>query len=227
MPRHFRREVDTLKKKVLHLTAVVEENLAAAVAAVTAHDAELAEHVIAKDQEIDQLEVELEEECLKILALHQPVAIDLRFIIATLKINNDLERIGDLAVNIAERISMLAPVSLREIHFDLPKLLELTMAMVKDSADALVEMDTELARRVCRNDDQVDELERGVRRATEEQIHRKPEMAGHYIGLLGISRDLERIADHATNIAEDVVYMVDGEIVRHRGKQYFPGVEEN
>ena len=216
MPSHFLKEVDTLKKKVLHLTALVEENLQSAVAAVTDHDTELADQVIAKDIEIDQLEVDLEEDCLKVLALHQPVAIDLRFVIATLKINNDLERIGDLAVNIAERIHRLAAVSLRDIDFDLPRMLELTMAMVKDSADALVEMDPDLARRVCRDDDQIDDLEHEARRTTEQKIQQNPEMAGHLISLLGISRDLERIADHATNIAEDVIYMVDGEIVRHR-----------
>ena len=131
MTRYFRTEVEKLKKRVLYLTAMVEENLQSAVLSVTRRDADLARQVIAKDEEIDQIEVELEEECLKILALHQPVAIDLRFIIAALKINNDLERIGDMAVNIAERAQDLIKMELRPVPFDLPRMLKQTTDMVK------------------------------------------------------------------------------------------------
>jgi len=218
MTRHFQREIDKLKKKVLHVAAMVEENLQAAVRSVTRRDALLAREVIERDNEIDQMEVELEEDCLKILALHQPVAFDLRFIIAALKINNDLERIGDLAVNIAERTTEVARSQDHDVPFDLAGELDLAVWMVQKSVDALVNIDSAVAHDVLRSDDEIDALHRDAYSAIEEHIRRKPEQADYFISLLGISRSLERIGDHATNIAEDVIYMEGGEIVRHRGE---------
>ncbi|HOP06437.1 MAG TPA: phosphate signaling complex protein PhoU [candidate division Zixibacteria bacterium] len=217
MTKHYQKEIDKLKKQLLHLTASVEERVQAAVSSVTEGDVKLAREVIEGDHEIDLMEVELEEELLKILALHQPVAIDLRFIVAALKINSDLERIGDLAVNIAERASQLRDFNVRSAPFRLEEMLGLVVAMVKGSTDALINMDADLARTICDTDDQVDEVHREAYRNTLVRIVDTPDQADYYISLVSISRNLERIADHATNIAEDVIYMVEGEIVRHQG----------
>ncbi|MCF7797286.1 MAG: phosphate signaling complex protein PhoU [Lentisphaeria bacterium] len=217
MTRHLRREIEKLKKKILHVGARVEESLQAAMKALSEFDEEMAQAVLDGDREIDALEVEVEEDCLKILALHQPVAIDLRFIVSVLKINNDLERIGDLATNIAERVQALVPESQRiTIPGDIPELARRSLLMVKRSLDALVEMDEAIAHEVCKADSAVDDLNRKMYRYAEEKIATDPAHTGPYIQLLGISRYLERIADHATNIAEDVIYMVGGEITRHR-----------
>ena len=219
MSKHFQKEIERLKKKVLHLSAMVEESLTLAVKAVADRDSELARQIIEVDNEIDNMEVMVEEECLKILALHQPVAIDLRFIIAVLKINNDLERIGDLAANIAKRTTSLAQWETREVPFNLPEMLTLAVTMVKKSTDALINMDAEAAREVGASDDQMDDMHRLAFKAIQREIQKKPEQVEYYILLLSVSRVLERIADHATNIAEDVIYMVEGEIIRHRGGQ--------
>jgi phosphate transport system protein len=217
MTRHFQKEIEKIKKRILHLTAMVEESLSDAVKSFTDRDVRLAEKVIDGDTKIDQMEVEVEEECLKILALHQPVAIDLRFLIAVLKINNDLERIGDLAVNIAQRTQPLAQSSMKAVPFDLSSMLHVTLGMVKKSADALVDLNTDLAYEVCQSDDQVDEYHRSAYTALQQEIQKNPAAVEYFICLLSISRNLERIADHATNIAEDVIYMVDGQIIRHKG----------
>jgi phosphate transport system protein len=217
MTRHFQKEIEKIKKRILHLTAMVEESLSDAVKSFTDRDVRLAEKVIDGDTKIDQMEVEVEEECLKILALHQPVAIDLRFLIAVLKINNDLERIGDLAVNIAQRTQALAQSSMKAVPFDLSSMLHVTLGMVKKSADALVDLDTNAAYEVCQSDDEVDEYHRSAYTAVQQEIQKNPAAAEYFICLLSISRNLERIADHATNIAEDVIYMVDGQIIRHKG----------
>lgn len=216
MTKHFQKEIKALKRRVLFLTAKVEEALQAAVTSVEERDVGLAENVIAEDQEIDRLEVELEEECLKILALHQPVAIDLRFVVAALKINSDLERIGDLAVNIAQQTRRMATISSGPAPFDLSEMLNKAMAMVKQSADALVDLDTDRARRVCEADDALDDCHHNSIVAVERGVRDNPDQAAYYLSLLSISRNLERIGDHATNIGEDVIYMVEGEIVRHR-----------
>lgn len=218
MTKHFHKEIELLKRKVLHLTATVEENLRRAVNSVTERDRDLAAAVVDRDVEIDQMEVEFEEDCLKILALHQPVAIDLRFVIAAMKINSDLERIGDLAVNIAQITPDLAEMDYRDQPFDLNRMLDLALAMVQQSADALVDMDSVKAKAVCQTDDELDDLHHLSIDAVEEKIKQLPEATRYYIRLMRIARHLERIGDHATNIAEDVIYMVNGEIVRHRGK---------
>jgi phosphate transport system protein len=215
MPQHLQREIERLKKKILSLSAAVENNVQMAVRSIEERDAELAEKVIRLDSEIDQSEVDLEEDCLKILALYQPVAIDLRFIIAVLKINNDLERIGDLAVNMAERAQFLSTKSGITIPYDLEALAGKTKAMLQKSLDSLVNLNSGLAREVCRTDDEVDEMNREMYDLVKDAIRAHPEQLDILIPYLSISRYLERIADHATNIAEDVVYMIEGVITRH------------
>jgi len=215
MAVHLEREIEALKKKILTLSAFVEENVRTAVNAVEERDADLATKVIDDDLMIDRMEVEVEEDCLKILALYQPVAIDLRFVIAVIKINNDLERIGDLAVNIAERAVYLAGQTRTGIPFDFADMSAKTQAMLKGSLDALVNMDASLARDVCASDDEVDDIHRQMYSQIEESIRRDPDRAEALIDLLGVSHNLERIADLATNIAEDVIYMIHGEIIRH------------
>ncbi len=216
MTKHFQNELEKLKKKILYLAAKVEKNLQMAVRSFTDKDLNMADEVINSDPDIDSLEVEVEEECLKILALHQPVAADLRYIIAVLKINNDLERIADMAVNIAERSKTLTYNSGPLIPFDLQSMLEIAVKMVRDSVDALVKNSTELARQVCIDDDAIDDRHREVYKLAQEAIRKNPEYAEYYVSLISVSRNLERIADHSTNIAEDVIYMIEGEIVRHQ-----------
>ncbi len=217
MSRHLQREIEKLKKHILALSALIEESLHKAIKSLLERDEKLAQQVIKGDKDIDQMEIDVEEECLKILALHQPVAIDLRFIVAILKINNDLERIGDLAVNIAERVVFLSTKEPVTITFDFPRMVEIAKSMLKQSIDALVNMDTVLAEQVCASDDEIDSLNREMYRQIQDAIRKYPERMECLIHLLAVSRHLERIADHATNIAEDVIYMVEGEIIRHKG----------
>lgn len=220
MKRHLQAEIEKLKKKILYIGAMVEESVQRAVKAIERRDAKLATKVIEADIEIDHLEVDVEEDCLKILALEQPVAIDLRFIVAVLKLNSDLERIGDLAVNIAEHAAFLATQEKINIPFDFPRMSEKAQNMLKRSLDALVNMDVSLARRVCAADDEVDNINRAMYRQVQDSIRSHPKHLDCLIHLLEVSRNLERIADHATNIAEDVIYMIEGEIVRHKTEDY-------
>ena len=220
MPKHLQREIENLKKKILALGARVETTVHEAIRSIEQRDAALAQEIIDDDIQIDDFEVEVEEDCLKILALHQPVAIDLRFIVAVLKINNDLERIGDLAVNIAERSVFLASVPQVSAAFDFARMSSKTESMLNRSLDALVNMSSELAHEVCIDDDEVDGINRQMYLNIQEAIQKEPDKIASLIHLLSVSRHLERIADHATNIAEDVIYMVDGEIVRHREEEY-------
>ncbi len=216
MAQHLQREIEQLKKKILTLGATVESDIHKAVHSVLNRDIDQAVEVINLDATIDQLEVDLEEDCLKILALHQPVAIDLRFIVAVLKINNDLERMGDLAVNISERAKFLATKRQINIPFDLHTLAKKAMGMVQKSLDSLVNLDASQAREVCRMDDEVDELNRQAFESVMATIRTQPDQVDILIAYLSASRYLERIADHATNVAEDVIYMIEGVIARHR-----------
>jgi phosphate transport system protein len=220
MAKHLQREIENLKKKILSLGARVEMAVHEAIRSIEVRDAVLARKIIEDDIQIDQTEVDVEEECLKILALHQPVAIDLRFIVAVLKINNDLERIGDLAVNIAERASYLAGQPPVNVAFDFAEMSEKTEAMLNKSLDALVNLSSELAHEVCMSDDAVDNMNRQMYLRVQEGIQTNPAHMPSLIHLLSVSRHLERIADHATNIAEDVIYMIEGKIVRHKAEDY-------
>jgi len=220
MAKHLQREIENLKKKLLALGARVETSVRDAALSIEQRDSDLAQKVIDDDIEIDNTEVEVEEDCLKILALHQPVAIDLRFIVAVLKINNDLERIGDLAVNVAERAVFLANHPKVNISSDLLDMAQSAQSMLKESLDALINHDAELAHKVCASDDIVDDMNRQMYLKVQDAIVKNPEQITSLIHLLSASRHLERIADHTTNIAEDVIYMIEGQIVRHRTEQY-------
>lgn len=216
MSVHLQREIAKLKKALLSLCAMVEDQVRTAIRALLERDADMARDVERHDSDVDRREVEIEEECLKTLALHQPVAADLRFIVSALKINNDLERIGDLAVNIARKSAALAEQPPFDIPFDIESMWRKTQAMLRDSLDAMVNLDAELASNVCGRDDEVDLMKREIRLKTEELIRQDAARVCTLLKLLAISRNLERIADLATNIAEDVVYMADGKIIRHR-----------
>lgn len=218
MAVHLMRELDNLKKVSLTLAAMVEDNLRLAMKAVIERDEPLARKVIEADGEIDRQEVEVEEECLKILALYQPVAHDLRFIVAMLKINHDLERIGDLAVNIGERAVALAQRPPPAHDFQIQRLAEIAQTMVSRSLDALINQDAKLAREVWLSDNEVNQLNRDLLDAVEKEIERDPSQLHALLAITLISRTLERIADHATNISKGVIYMIDGDIVRHRSK---------
>jgi phosphate transport system protein len=215
MAKHFDRELEKLKKKILSLGALVEERVYLAIKAIESRDPDLAKKIILLDHEIDETEVEVEEECLKILALYQPVAVDLRFIVAVIKINNDLERIGDEAVNIAERIQSIAKYPNISFHFDYTEMAEIAAAMLKQSLDALVNLDIDTAFRVITLDDDVDDIQSTAYSQIKQAMRKHPEEMTYLINLYLISRHLERVADHATNIAEEVVYLIEGEIVRH------------
>ena len=213
--KHFSRELEKIKKQILSLGAMVEEQVRMATQAVETHDAELAQKIIKSDYDVDEMEVEIEEECLKVLALHQPVAVDLRFLIAVIKINNDLERIGDQAVNIAERVDVIAKRDLSDLFFDYSSMGEKVQKMLKMSLDALVNMDYDLAFSVVICDDEVDQIKSEAYDRIKQAMRKHPDKIGYLINLLLISRHLERLADHATNIAEEVIYLIEGEIVRH------------
>ena len=216
MAVHLQREIGSLKNRMLSLCALVEEDLRQAVQAVDRRDPTLARQVIARDLQVDHEEVSIEEECLKLLALHQPVANDLRFIVAVLKLNNDLERIADLAVNIAERALFLSSQTPLDIPYDFSAIAEKTQAMLRQSIDALINRDADLARKVGLADDEVDAINREAFNRVTSMIKSHPDDLDSLIALLSVSRYLERIADHASNIAEDVIYLIEGKIIRHQ-----------
>jgi phosphate transport system protein len=216
MSQHLHRAIEGIKQQLLGLSALVEESLFTAVRAMEERDPALAKKVIDGDSLIDHKEVEVEEECLKVLALHQPVATDLRFIVAVLKINNDLERIGDLAVNIANRATALVklpPISKPLV--DLQGLPSKVQKMLRKSLDSLVNLNGEVAREVMDADDEVDNINRSVHKQVISALKEFPAETERLILHLSVSRNLERIADHTTNVAEDVLYMINGVIVRH------------
>jgi phosphate transport system protein len=218
MKIHLQKEIDALKKHLFHLSALVEENLKLSIRAVYEDDSALAKTVKAKDKEIDKIEVEVEEECLKILALHQPVAVDLRFLIAALKMNNDLERIGDLAVNIAGIQPRLRSETSPAIFGDkLNSLGEKARAMLRKSLESLMEMDPAGARFVLESDDEVDADYRDFIGIVRAELAGDSAAADLMVAWILAAKAIERVADLATNIAEDTIYTVEGEIVRHGG----------
>lgn len=216
MSVHLQREVSNIKKSILSLSALVEERVWKAVKALTERDFDLAKEIVDSDYEIDQFEVRIEEECLKTLALYQPVAIDLRFIVAVLKINNDLERIGDLAANIAKRAFHMCNLDRIELPPEFPLMAEKAQNMLKKSLDALVNLDPVQAQEVRDDDDDVDSLNRRIYEQVSENIKKDISTLECNIYLRSVSKNLERVADLATNIAEDVIYTCSGEIVRHK-----------
>ena len=213
---HLQRQIEKIKKQVLALGAAVEEQVHEAIRAIQARDVEMAQAVRAGDKKIDLLEIDIEEECLHTLALHQPVAFDLRYLVAVLKINHDLERIGDHAANLAQQAEFLAnEAEVDDWPYDLGTMGRLVQTMLRKALDALVNIETERAWEVRKLDDQVDEMHRGMYGRITELMRENPHQIEQYIHLLVISRQLERMADHAVNIAKDVLYMAEGEIMRH------------
>ena len=220
MSKHLHNEIEKLKRRLLTIGSNVIDAIQKALFALEERRADVAAEVMEGDKKIDAAEVELEEDCLKLLALYQPVAEDLRFIAAVMKINNDLERMGDEAVNIAEHASFLAHKLPPPVPLQLNAMTTAALRMVRESLDAFVEGNPEAARRVCAEDDEVDRLNQEIINAVWIMMREDPEMVERATHLFSVSRHLERIADHATNVAEDVVYMVEGKIIRHHFSEY-------
>jgi len=212
---HLQRDVDRLNRRLLELSAEVESDVRAAVRAVEERDEAAARRIIEHEAIINAWEVEVEDDCLKILALHQPVAADLRYGIAVLKMNQDLERIGDLAVHIAERALLLCGRPAVSQPFRLGEMASKTQAMLKKVLDAFVNLNTAAAHEVCAADNEIDAINRDVGDQVKKAAAQNPAMIESLLQIMHIARHLERIADHATNIAEDLIYLVDGRIVRH------------
>lgn len=215
MKVHFNKEIEQLKKSILVLGSMVEGALRHAIEAVINNDVSKAETIIENDKYIDRKEIEIEEECLKILALYQPVAADLRYVVACLKVNNELERIGDLGANIARRVIAMAGNSETELCVEFKPMMDVTSEMLKRALNSLICMDAEQAIKVIAQDDIVDDYNSKMFAEIQKQIHINPDQTEYYISLLNVSRHLERIADCTTNICEDVIYMIKGEIIRH------------
>lgn len=215
MHMHLQRELERLKKNLLYLSAMVEESVEKALRAVERRDDELAHKVIAMDNQVNNLEVDLEEDGLKILALHQPVAIDLRYIVAIVKINSDLERIGDTCVNLAKRALALKSMPAIKPPFNLEEMSTGVRRMLKESLDSLVNVDSQAARKVLSDDDAIDAMHKETYELVKSRVRQNLEELDPLLVYLSVSRHLERIADYAAHIAEDTIYMAEGEIVRH------------
>ena len=214
MPARLQKQIDKIKKEILSLGAMVEERLQKAVYAVKNEDLNLAQKIIETDFQIDEREIEVEEECLKILALYQPVAMELRFLVAVIKINNDLERIADYAANIAKRFktSYKDPEKFR---YDYTAMADLTAKMLRMSLDALVHMEVDVVYDVRDMDMDVNKMRDEAYDIMKKDIQKYPGKAGKIINMYLISRHLERVGDHTTNIAEEVIYLIEGQIIRH------------
>jgi len=208
-------ELDRLEKHLLTLTAVVEESVQLAIKALEDCNYDLAKKVVDNDAQVNRMEVELEEECLKVLALHQPVANDLRIIVAILKINNDLERIADQAANISERAIAICEIGNGKNRLNIDEMAKKVLDMLEKSLDSLVNADLETARAVLDLDDEVDTIHSQNYQVFKSHVRQDPESVDQLLNYLTVSRHLERIADLATNIAEDVIYLNEGEIIRH------------
>lgn len=215
MPKHLERDLAALQRVMDTMARAVEQAVQKATRALQTRDVRLAQEVIKDESGIDEEENQVGEECLRILALHQPVAVDLRRITAAMMISNDLERMADLAEDIAERAIALAAVPDLEVPEKLQRMADLTTVMVHQSLEAFANLDTRLARALCRLDDEVDRYNRELIDDLVVTMRRDPALVEPGLSLFSATRHLERIADHATNIAEDVIYLVEGEIVRH------------
>lgn len=217
--RHFQQDLDLVKARLLEMGGLAEDRVRSAVDALVARNAEAVERVLAGDGPINQLHIEIDERCFKLLALHQPMAVDLRAIVSAVKINTDLERVGDLAINIAEaarRYMRHAPV---KRLIDIPRMATIAQAMLRDALDAYVRRDTALAQAVLNEDDRLDALKTQVFRELLTYMLQDPTTIEPALDLILVSRHLERIGDHATNVAEDVIFMVAARDVRHKGAE--------
>ncbi|MBC8260875.1 MAG: phosphate signaling complex protein PhoU [Planctomycetia bacterium] len=220
MTMHLQRDLEDLKKKLLDMGSLVEKATNLAISALQERRADLCSEVHELDVTIDRREVVIEEDCLKILALHQPVATDLRFVVCVMKVNNDLERMGDLAINIAERAAYLATHDDIGVPLDFHRMLEVVRTMVKQSLNSLINLDVMTAREVLAMDDEVDDINKQMFVILEALMFENPAVITRAIHMLSASRHLERIADLATNIAEDVAFLVEGAVIRHQPEDY-------
>ncbi len=215
MERPFDEELKALKEKLLGMASRAEEQIALAIRGLKDREEKLACQVLDREESINLLDIEIDEMCMRLLALRQPMATDLRFITSAMKISNDLERIGDLAVNIAERtIDLLKSPQLKPL-IDIPRMAQMSQDMVRDALNAFVNLDDKLARDVCERDDKVDHLNNQVFRELLTYMMEDPGTISRAVDLILVGRHLERIADHATNIGEDVIYMVKGKTIKH------------
>ena len=213
--RHFHEELNRLKNQLLVMGSMVEASIQKSIQALEERKPELAREVLDDDKKIDQMEVEIDESCITLMALDQPVAVDLRMLLGVLRINNDLERMGDHAVNIAERAERLAEAPLLKHLVDIPRMATIVQSMVKDVLDGFVQEDPEKARTVCQRDDDVDELDDRFIRALLTYMMENPKTITQGMDLIMISKNLERIGDLATNIAEDVVFIYQAKTIKH------------
>lgn len=215
MERHFDEELKVLKERILYMGSLIESMIHHAIKALVERNGNLLKEVFAHEDEVNKLHVEVDNICLKLLALRQPTAVDLRFITAAMKINSDLERMGDQAINISQNTEDLLKQPLLKPLIDLPMMAEIAKKMVKDSLDAFIRKESDLARSVLTRDDEVDSLKDKIFRELLTYMISDPKNIERSLDLILISRHLERIADHATNIAEDVIFMVVGKDIRH------------
>ena len=213
--RHFHEELSRLKNQLLVMGSMVEASIQKSIQALEEREPELAREVLEEDRKIDQMEVVIDESCITLMALDQPVAVDLRMLLGVLRINNDLERLGDHAVNIAERSERLANAPLLKHLVDIPRMATIVQSMVKDALDGFVHEDPEKARTVCQRDDDVDELDDRFIRALLTHMMENPKTITQGMDLIMISKNLERIGDLATNIAEDVVFIYQAKTIKH------------
>jgi phosphate transport system protein len=215
METKLQQELDQLKSELLRMAGLVERAIGHAVEALVRRDTPLAEKTIREDAQINEMENDIDDRCIRLLALHQPIAADLRFITSAMRINAELERIGDLAVNIAERVIFLNQEPQLKPYIDLPAMAEISQKMLRDVLDAFVNGDAALARSVCERDDQVDVLNNQVFRELLTYMMEDPRTITRSVHLIIVSRHLERIADHATNIAEGVIFMAKALVIKH------------
>jgi phosphate transport system protein len=216
--RHFVEELDYLRSRLLEMSGLVEDSVYRSVLALTDKDIQQTQRVLHNEAEINRMEIEIDDLATRLLALQQPMATDLRLLTSAIKINNDLERMGDLAVNIVERALSLIPEPLMKPLVDIPAMASRVQSMIRKSLDAFVRRDAELARTVLVSDDAVDELRDAIYEELITYMERDPKTVRQGINLIFVARNLERLADHATNIAEDVLFLVEGVDVRHHAE---------
>jgi phosphate transport system protein len=215
MQRHFDEELKALKEKILRMGALVEEQIRNSIKALVERDSDVARQVITNDHQVNAMDVEIDEDCLRLIALHQPMAKDLRFITTAMKISTELERMSDLAENIAERAIELNAEPQLKPYIDIPRMAEHAQRMVKEALDAFVNHDSDLARKVCRDDDFIDDLTHQIFRELLTYMVEDSHTISRAVRITFVAKYLERVADHATNVAELVVYLVEGKIIRH------------
>lgn len=215
MQRHFDEELKTLKEKILQMGALVEDQVRNSIKALVDRNSDLARQVITNDHRVNSMDVEIDEDCLRLIALHQPMAKDLRFLTTAMKISTELERMSDLSENIAERAIELNAEPQLKPYIDIPRMAEHAQRMLKEALDAFVNQDAELARKVCRDDDFIDDLTHQIFRELLTYMVEDSHTITRSVRITFVAKYLERVADHATNVAELVVYLVEGKIIRH------------